>query len=309
MASLSDISKITTRLLLQEPFYGHFLLGMPKSLSSSITRTACVSLFNKQIIKLTVNPDFWSSLPEQHQYGLIKHEVLHIVLRHLYILSNYPNKPLFNIAADLVVNQYIQRTQLPDGAIVLEMFSYLKQLYGINLEPLESVGYYYMQLKKCIHTNPSMSLSEYEETYGSVSTTLEDLMESTNDNQAKHALWREFQQLSEAEKKVMEYQLHNHVKNVVDRLMDGVQIAGNLPAHLVEYLKNFLEEYKPQVDWKRVLRRFASSSTSSYVKNTLRRPSKRYGITPGIKIKRRQKILVALDTSGSVPIEDIEVFF
>ena len=123
MASLTEISKITTRLLLHEPFYGHFLLGMPKAISKTQTKTACVSLFNNQIIKLSVNPDFWESLNETHQYGLIKHEILHVALRHLNMMSDYTNKSVFNIAADLVVNQYIKYTQLPDDAIKLETFA------------------------------------------------------------------------------------------------------------------------------------------------------------------------------------------
>jgi len=307
MASLTNISKITTRLLLNEPFYGHFLLGMPKQLTEA-TKTASVSLLNKQIIKLSINPGFWDSLTENHQYGLIKHEILHVALRHLFMLKEFTNRSLFNIAADLVVNQYIKNTQLPDGAITLETFAYLGPVYGLTLEPLKSTRYYYNMLKKVLQSTPTISIKSYEETHGGI-TDLNDLLDQENRHQEKHAKWKEFEKLSEAEKKVMEYQLHNQVKNVMSRLRTGIQIAGNLPAHLVEMLEGFLEEYKPQVDWKRVLKRFTSSSTSSYIKNTIRRPSKRYGTTPGIKVKRRQRVLVALDTSGSVPIEDIQLFF
>ena len=308
MASLTEISKITTRLLLHEPFYGHFLLGMPKAISKTQTKTACVSLFNNQIIKLSVNPDFWESLNETHQYGLIKHEILHVALRHLNMMSDYTNKSVFNIAADLVVNQYIKYTQLPDDAIKLETFAYFGPVYGITLEPLKSTRYYYDQLMRAIQKDPLIPLAEYEAIHGPVSK-LDDLLDAENQNQEKHKQWKEFDSLSEAEKKVMEYQLYNQVKNVMARLKNGSQIAGDLPAHLVEYLKGFLEEYTPQVDWKRELKRFTSSSTSTYLKNTVRRPSKRYGTTPGIKVKRRQRVLVALDTSGSVPIKDIQLFF
>jgi len=77
--ALSEISKISTQLLLKEPFYGHFLLGVPKEIDRS-TPTASVSLLSKSIIKLKVNPDFWSGLSNDHKYGLIKHEVLHLVM-------------------------------------------------------------------------------------------------------------------------------------------------------------------------------------------------------------------------------------
>jgi len=223
-------------------------------------------------------------------------------------MSDFTNKSVFNIAADLVVNQYILDSQLPEGAVTLKTFDYLGPVYGISLEPLQSTRYYYDKLMEVIKKDPVLDIKKYEASLGAV-TKLSDLLNPDTEHQQKHASWREFENLTEAEKKIMEYQLHNHVKNVMERILDGSQKPGNLPAHLVEQLSSFLEEYRPQLNWRRVLRRFTSSSTSSYLKNTLRRPSKRYGTTPGIKVKRRQRILVALDTSGSVPIEHIELFF
>jgi predicted metal-dependent peptidase len=37
--------------------------------------------------------------------------------------------------------------------------------------------------------------------------------------------------------------------------------------------------------------------------------SRRYGVSPGIKIKRKHRLLVALDTSGSVRAEELPLFF
>ncbi len=95
--SLSEISKITTQLLLKEPFYGHFLLGVPKELDRR-TPTASVSLMQQSIIKLKVNPEFWSSLSNDHKYGLIKHEVLHLVMKHFQM-------ELFTLRMDLLHHQ------------------------------------------------------------------------------------------------------------------------------------------------------------------------------------------------------------
>lgn len=307
MQRVDPISKITTRILLSEPFYGHFMLGMPKTFDSTID-TACVSMLSKNIIKLSVNNDFWKSLSEAHQYGLIKHEILHVVMKHLFMLRDYSNKSLFNIAADLVVNQYISETQLPDGALKLSTFWYLKPLYGIELEPLESTGYYYNKLVHSLQTPPAMSLDDFEKQHGPI-TRITSLLDQLNEHQKKHSRWHQFENLSKAEVKVMEYQLYNHVKNVMERFKNNRKSIGHLPAHLIQYLDDFLDSYKPQVDWKRVLKKFAASSTTTFIKNTLRRPSKRYGTTPGIKVRRHHRLLIALDTSGSVPMEDIKTFF
>ncbi len=307
MIPTDSISRITTRILLKEPFYGHFLLGMPKAISADID-TACVSLMPGNIIKLSVNENFWKTLSEQQQYGLIKHEVLHVVLRHLFMLKEFGNRNLFNIAADLVVNQYIAEAQLPEGAIRLSTFWYFKPLYNIELEPLQSTAYYYKKLLESLQKEPSQSLNSFIDEHGPI-VTLTNLLDDLNENQKKHKQWQQFSGLGKAEVKVMEYQLYNHVKNVMDRFRNNPTVIGQLPAHLMEYLQNFLDSYKPQVDWKRVLKKFATSSTSTFIRNTLRRPSKRYGTTPGIKVRRQNKLLIAIDTSGSIPADDIQLFF
>jgi len=58
-----------------------------------------------------------------------------------------------------------------------------------------------------------------------------------------------------------------------------------------------------------VLRLFAESSAKTQIKNTIRRPSKRYGTTPGILVRNKQKILVAVDTSGSIRGNELDLFF
>jgi predicted metal-dependent peptidase len=63
------------------------------------------------------------------------------------------------------------------------------------------------------------------------------------------------------------------------------------------------------VDWRRVVKLFSESSSKTKVKNTMKRPSKRFGTVPGIKIKKLKKLLIAVDTSGSVEKQDFEVFF
>ncbi len=296
---LADISKIATQLLLQEPFYGHFMLGVPKELSKNIP-TACVSLLGKSIVKLRVNPDFWSTLIPDHQYGLIKHEVLHLVMKHLFLQKNYSNKRLFNIACDLVVNQYINYSQLPKGAILLTTFEDLYKLYGLTLEPWKSTDYYYKKLQMVLQ-DPTA--------FPDIGKLGELMNDEGNEQLEKHAEWYKFEEVDKAAEKIMEYQLYNQVKGVVERMKRNPRGLGHLPSQLVEYLDSFLSSYVVKVDWKRELRKFAGSSNSSYIKNTIRRPSKRYGTTPGIKIKRRNKLLIVLDTSGSVPIKDIQDFF
>jgi predicted metal-dependent peptidase len=57
------------------------------------------------------------------------------------------------------------------------------------------------------------------------------------------------------------------------------------------------------------LRLFASSGYRTEVVATNRRMSKRFGTFPGIRIRRKQRLAVVIDTSGSIGDEVLEVFF
>jgi len=314
---LDEVAKTCIKILLSEPFYGHFMLGMPKAISEEVG-TAAVGLMNRQIVKLIVNPNFWQGLNTEQRYGLIKHEVLHIVLKHLLVWKQYTNKTLFNIAADLVVNQYIKAEQLPEGGITLQRFWHLQPMYGITLEPNKDVGYYYRELKKVLDQNPKESFQSIIDNhtqptdpsgYDTTPIDLKRLIEESHQELERHQLWKAMDELSPGEQKIMEHQVNNIIKQTVNRVKHKYKNYGNLPAGLKELLDKILADMKPQFNWRRILRLFAATSSSTYLKNTIRRPSKRYGTTPGIKVKRQHRLLLAIDTSGSVQQEELLEFF
>jgi len=182
---------------------------------------------HKQAVKLMVNPEFWSGLNTEHRYGLIKHEVLHIVLKHLLSWKNYPNKTLYNIAADIVVNQYIKPVQLPDGGITLQRFWPLQAMYGITLAPNKDVGYYYHELKKVLGQSPQQSFQQVVTTnpppidpkgYDTSPIDLARLIAEENRELDRHKLWKEIEALSPGERKIMEHQVNNSIKQTVNRV-------------------------------------------------------------------------------------------
>jgi len=76
--------------------------------------TAGVSKHNINV-QLAINPVFWEHLSSEYRVGILKHEILHVAFQHLLLRDSYTNKKLFNIAADLEINQYIDRAYLPGG--------------------------------------------------------------------------------------------------------------------------------------------------------------------------------------------------
>ncbi|MCP4131278.1 MAG: hypothetical protein GY754_09880 [bacterium] len=290
---LEDVSKTTIRLLLKEPFYGHFFTSIVKEVSSEVS-TLGVILMPNEMVKLHINEDFWKNqLPDENlKYGAIKHEILHIVFKHILRARDFSHRSIFNIAADLVVNQYIDRDQLLKGAIGFEHFPEL------NLTFNQSADYYYKKL---------MALYEDPENKKGWESW-KNLKEILDDEEAfeDHSGWAEDNR-SKAEARVVDSIIDNAIGNALKRVRS--KEYGGLPAGLVLYLDQFLESLTPRVNWKRVLRLFAAGSSRTYLKNSLKKPSKRYGTNPGLKIKKRNKLLVAIDTSESISQEELNRFF
>ena len=62
-------------------------------------------------------------------------------------------------------------------------------------------------------------------------------------------------------------------------------------------------------DWTRTLRRFAQSVRRAPLRNTIRRPSRRFGTYPGLRLRRTSRLAVVVDTSRSIEIPVLERFF
>ena len=122
-----ELSRWVIKLLLREPFFAHFLGQVSRVISEDITETAAVGLTNKAI-SLYINPKFFMQElnSTDERVAVLKHEVLHLVFKHLYRHQTNWDSKTANIAADIVVNQYVSPWPLPKGAILLGQFSVLE---------------------------------------------------------------------------------------------------------------------------------------------------------------------------------------
>jgi len=104
-ATSTVLSRAIFQLLMEEPFYAHFVQGFQREISV-VLPTAAVMAVNGEI-KLVVNPEFFIHLPTpKQQVGLLKHELLHVVFHHLFRNERKQCSDfVYNLAADQVVNQ------------------------------------------------------------------------------------------------------------------------------------------------------------------------------------------------------------
>jgi predicted metal-dependent peptidase len=210
---------------------------------------------------------------------------LHLLFSHITRGSAGEDKAIVNIAADLVVNQYIGgKWRLPDDAVTLKSFS------DLELEPERDLGYYYERIRRLRTAAGKKSAPESARTLAGIERWHSD-----------HSLWDE---RGEAPARAA---IDRLVRRSIERL--GARGHGDLPGPLNQLIAAALERTTPQVSWRRVLRLFGGSSRRTRIQNTIRCVSRRYGVIPGIRVRRRSRIAVAVDTSGSVSDAELAVFF
>ena len=277
-------------LLIEEPFYAHILGAVPRRITD-VVRTAAVGFHQPDdgVCKLMVNPRFFLGLSEPERVAVVKHEVLHLVLRHPFRDAGR-NPQILGIAADLVVNQLVAPWPLPANAVTLEHFE------PLGLREGQTLDHYYARLEQAATERPAFAEwlaggddpSEAERGIGpgehkrwpkEGSGTLEGMAKLTAD--AIEGAW---ERTSEATR-------------------------SRLPELVVGHAEALLRERRTPLDWTRKLRRFAQSVRRAPLKNTIRRPSRRFDSFPGLRLRRASRIAVVVDTSGSLDVPEVEQFF
>tara|TARA_R110001592_G_scaffold347760_1_gene641484 strand:- start:6757 stop:7908 length:1152 start_codon:yes stop_codon:yes gene_type:complete len=278
------LSKISKTILFKEPFYGLFLIGLKKNFTDEIP-TAAVGR-NGINTSLYVNPEFFASLDDDKKYGLIKHELLHIAFGHMTMRDIFQDKKLFNIAADLEINQYIEQHKLPEGGITMSSFPELSLPYRAGTKK------YYSLLKKAQEDGKSESLQNLLDT-------------QDGDSMYDHQTWEEFEDIPESTQRLIEKQVDHQINTTAESLEKS---QGNIPGELKNIIERIRHVEPPKFNWKRYLRRFVGNSNVVYTKKSRKKVNKRFPGNPAIKIKTRNHVLVGIDTSASVSISELKEF-
>lgn len=263
-----DLSQVIKKLLIREPFYGIFALGLNKYYSDDIdTAGVCRNGINTELI---VNKKWFDSLNDDTQVAVIQHELNHILMGHLTIDDLYDDSTLLNYACDCEVNSYIPLLQR-------EPYVYPK---AYNMGDKQGTKYYYEALKA----------------YG------KELSQDFD----SHKFWKDFNDLTDAEKELVKQQVNALAKHTAEEIIKG---QGNIPGYLKQYIDNLFKDRDPVFNWKAYFRRVIGNSIESFIKSTRYRPSHRFKGQPGNILKFKPKVLVAVDTSGSVSDDELSDFF
>jgi predicted metal-dependent peptidase len=292
--------------MFREPFYGLFLIGLNKELSDSVA-TACVAKDGINT-KLVVSPKFWETLGDGCKVAVLKHELLHIAFKHLQMFDEYEDKTLLNVAADLEINQYIQdeyKDKTWDGLEIDKA-----PWDELKLPVKAGTRKYYELIKKEAEQNPDGDVAKYLDAAKAANGDGEPREITLGDGtkvtvKASHEFWKQYENMDEAEKKLMEKQIEHQLKDTANQVQKQ---RGHIPGELKELIDSLYVSEEAVIDWRAYLRRFNGMASKVFTKKTRRKPNKRFYGNPALKIKQRKNTLVAIDTSGSVSNDDLREF-
>jgi predicted metal-dependent peptidase len=97
-------------------------------------------------------------------------------------------------------------------------------------------------------------------------------------------------------------------KELLRKIMTAYNIAktiGNIPGEIERIIQEIL---KPQVNWKVILKNAIMKGLGKNVKRIWTRPSRKYPLFPGKELLKINKVIVMIDTSGSISDKELQQF-
>jgi len=295
------MENLIKKMMIEEPFYGFLLTTVEKEFSDKVP-TAAVCFDSQMNARLVVNKNYFDKFSDTEKLAILKHEMMHLAFKHPVMRDSFPDNTRFNIAADLEVNGYI--SGLPPGVL-------LPSDYGLN--PRQGTAYYYSVLTAnstgsqgpgnnntggagSSGNSNSQSDSQGNQQNGSSSKKPEgkDLLDD-------HSLW---EQVDCTDKELANELINNKLLTAAE----SVKGRGIIPGEMQSIIADLQKPLKRVFDWKRMLRRFIGNAYDEKKKSSRRKESRRFAGSCGSKHMKKSRVLVGIDTSGSVSNEELHEF-
>ena len=260
---------------------------------------------------------FLSGLTDPEKRALVLHENLHVALKHLtYGKSMFlEDKKLANVAADFVVNSIIMGIKdtisssssepllkLPDGGVYDAKFENwsMRQVYDYLRKKKKDREKDKTDGEPCDNGTPQDGNQggQPKKGYHDGDTDFSD-----NDGDFDE---HDFEQMLEGLTQEEVKELNDDIEQA---LREGGILAGRLGANVPRQIQDLLT---PKVNWRDELRDFVTSSIKGKDEFTWRRLNRRNlandFITPSVENETIGRVIVAIDTSGSIGSDQITEF-
>lgn len=290
----------------RDSYYGYFMMNLSYHVDFCSSCIAGIRL-NTYPPLMDSNPLLLCKHSLKEIIFIICHEIEHIILGHpAEMVKANPTGDLeiferFNIAADASVNDRLRYEienekrkfmTVPDGCILSETL--MKMFRLKHVRPLESYQYYYSLIKK--KELPEDVTSIFDVGNG------DRIITSQNCGKPNDHNWQTGEDADEIASVIREF------INESTEMMDD-DTRGLLPAYFLEQVKKINEP--PKVSWQRLLKKYIGTISAGKRKTRTklnRRQPDRYDLS-GEMNDKILKIVVAIDTSGSVSNREIVQIF
>ena len=275
---ISPFFELTRYLLVSHPFFAQLLAALPKKEYSNLACPLSLSWFEGKPVLLYQNELLNQLLKEENKaVEYILHELLHLLFNHgagsknKGAPKNKENDQFYNIATDI------------------QVWSWLSPMLHIIPDYLQC-------FRPIFEAIQQLDVEEIVILLSNNKIYKEAVLLVDPSHFVSHQYW-----LREDGNYPVSWQLWwSQLK---------LSLPLDLLSHQFRQCLALQSKKSKSLPWPLLLRRFASNTSYTYNKNSLRRPSKRYGTVPGVVRKKRQNLLVIIDTSGSVEEQMLQLFF
>ena len=333
MSVQDKLMKARCRLMTREPWYGHVAMSMTWKASQMSgmdekAKTMGVRIVNGGEVQCIYYPPFVESCTVEELYGVVQHEIEHIVRLHCVRPGQHRHPLLWNYAADMCVNgpQKSPRIGYRDHSssqLVLPLNGNI-----IHIPPDwpqdETTEYYYEKLEAGAKQSAKGKLKSQQSGKGGGQGDEEGdngqgegkggkgQGEGNGEGNGEgdgagtgiggelidnHDIWNESDVSLDEARQV--------IKDIVDQATEKSQ--GHAPGHLASAIADLK---KPVVKWHQLLQhyfgRHVGNKRVTYSRRARRRDQ--FGM-PGISRHAAATVNVIVDTSGSVSDEELQQFF
>jgi len=295
MTYQDKITKAKAKLMLEHPYFG--------TVASSLTlkENNDILTFTSDGVKIHYNSEYLDKLSLEEVEFVMANGAMHSVLKH-YERVNGSTKWLWQTATDYVVNAMLVKNglQLPEYAYVEEKFSglYVEEVYEmLHAEMMDNADHSMEQ--------ESEQISDAEDDVHAENITMHEALESNLDAKESKAE-QNAEDKEEASSSSENNKENEEMKERMEQIFQKLKRQGNLS----EDMKFVVPEYfSHKIDWREFLYGYiATYAKTSY---TFTPPNMKF-LYRGIYLPSMRsdllRVIVAIDTSGSVDEELLSIF-
>jgi predicted metal-dependent peptidase len=284
------LRKARIALILDHPFFGALVMNLGVAADTSIP-TMCTDG-----VRLRYSPNFVASLNDRQVVTVLAHEVMHCALGHIFRMEHRDRKR-WNMAADYAINNYFQQEIVATPAGKAAPWE-----WPTATPPLLDPQYEGMSAEEIYNLLPEEMGGDGD---GQGDDGDGDGQPGDGDPSPGDAGFGDIEPAPGD--KAQQDELETGWRLSVENAVAAAKGAGKLPAGLARSVNEVLH---PKIRWTTVLRDLLTSiARDDY---SWRRPNPRYlrsgFILPSLRNESMGKLIVAIDTSGSVGEAELSEF-